>query len=204
MTKGQRIIVSLLVVVAIGLVLNLSRDVPAQDHWDPHQDQAEFQASEHAQALREIRWAIIDAANATARTARDSRRAAQIDAWFNRPPSMPPVSLGARSWPSQPRADSVSHEELQVFFEYLTMTRSDVAQLKDDVANLTYQVHLLQLKHVSKDAAYERMSKRFDERRAASGEEENRGSRRLRPLTPQTPQSPKTRGLTFDHKALTQ
>ncbi len=173
MTKGQKIIGSLLIVVAVGLVLNLSRDVTAQDldHYD------------HVRAIELAAQAIVDA-QARASWAADSRARRAEDAadLRQRTAAMEADALRSRQapWPSQPTTDWVSPEEMEVFYEYLTMTRSDVAQLKYDVvwlkdyvSNLSFQQHLLQLKHVSIDTTErDRMGKMFDEMLAAEKQTE--------------------------------
>ena len=112
MTKGQKIIVSLLVVVAVGLVLNLSRGVPGQDILPPRglpHDHGQDVWNEEAFALDEIRQAIKDANWAASRDVERmiqaneaAQRARRLD--FNR--SFEPRSAGipgaAQYWPPPP------------------------------------------------------------------------------------------------------
>lgn len=132
MTKGQKIIVSLLVVVAIGIVLNLSRGVRGQDILPPrglpHAHGQDFW-NEEAMALDDIRQAIEDASWAAERTTRAMFKAneraraqaqadARMDAWaarmdqqrqamMNQSPPVyrsPPVSSGSGTLSAQVRA----------------------------------------------------------------------------------------------------
>lgn len=166
MTKGQKIIVSLLVVVAaVWLVVNRSLAVTAQDPWnDDHREQV--------RALEDLRLATAQAAQAIIDAQARATAAADQRAWEARLDANHRAfearnAADLRAWDAawqadraaQPAASSAGYQDLkitvQVLWEKLIETRGDlrelkwdVVQLKDDVAKLSFGVHVLELKHV--------------------------------------------------------
>ena len=108
MTKGQKIIGSLLVVVAVGLMLNLSRGVRAQDLWgDDHFEQVialedlRFAVTQAAQAIIDAQARAKRAADSRARRAEDAadlrQRTAAMEADALRSRQAPRSSAGSAS-----------------------------------------------------------------------------------------------------------
>ena len=103
MTKGQKIIGSLLVVVAVGLVLNLSREVGGQDS-PPPPEEVQTHSERAAQAIRDLRERRVQR--------REERRRAKsgfIPAQ-GPPPGFPGEPQRRPSMPQQALADQLSRD----------------------------------------------------------------------------------------------